>query len=321
MAEQTNPKETTHGWTNQKSRCNFAGWWDCSFFCNKFSTKDKIVPCNFNVPDFEKCSKVGRMANLYRIDDLTPKQIASICDHTFLMPDQVYHEKAKELKISASALREKEFFNFLEFTVKTDLTPYAVCVLPCDVAYARQYLDRHGRSGIGVASVVGYPNGDWESTKDKIECIKKVSREGAFEIDPVIRYKALKDANTNMAVDEMWQIVDLAHNLGMKCKYILENCELTPELIREACKIADSSGSDFVKTNTGMGYSLAREKDILIMRANFSGGIKIAGGVVKDTYKSLLRAASGRDDGMIELDPMKIRIGESKLIGEKKSEY
>jgi len=261
------------------------------------------------------------MTTLYKIDDLTPKQIASICDHTFLMPDQAFHEKAKELKITASALREKEFYSFLEFTVKTDLTPYAVCVLPDDVAYARQYLDSHGGSGIRVASVIGYPNGDWDSTDEKIECMKKVSRHGAAEIDPVIRYNALREGRNSFVIDEMWQIVDRAHNQGMKCKYILENCELTPALIKKACKIAESCNADFVKTNTGMGYSLAREEDIIIMKENFPRGIKIAGGVVETNYKSLLRAASGRSDGMIELDPMKIRIGESKLLIERKLGY
>lgn len=53
-------KETTHGWTGQESRCNFAGWWDCSFFCNKLSTPGNIVPCNLFVPDFEKCKQVGK---------------------------------------------------------------------------------------------------------------------------------------------------------------------------------------------------------------------------------------------------------------------
>jgi deoxyribose-phosphate aldolase len=261
------------------------------------------------------------MTELYKIDDLTLKQVASICDHTFLMPDQAYHEKAKEIKITAAALREKEFYSFLEFTVKTDLIPYAVCVLPQDVAYARLYLDSHGGSEIKVASVIGYPNGDWASTEEKIECMKKVSREGAAEIDPVIRYGALKSGNEDVVVDEMRKIVDLAHGMGMISKYILENCELTPYLIRRACKIANSCNADFVKTNTGMGYSLAKEKDIIIMKEIFSRGIKIAGGVVEANYRSLLRAASGRTDGMIELDPMKIRIGESKLIAEKKSGY
>jgi len=314
MVEQIKHEETKHGWTDQKSRCNFAGWWDCSFFCNKFSTKDKIVPCNFNVPDFGKCSKEGRMANLYKIEDLTPKQVASICDHTFLMPAEAYHEKAKEMKMTAAALREREFYNFLEFTVKTDLTPYAVCVRPEDVMHAERYLGAHGKGGIKIASVIGYPDGNLDLTHRKIMRVIESSLDCAAEIDPVIPYKALRLGNKNLVTNEMYQVIDTAHRVGTLVKYILENSELTPKLICEACKIADSCGSDFVKTNTGMGYSFAREEDLIIMKKNFPRGIKIAGGVVKDNYKSLLKAASGRSDGMIELDPMKIRIGESKLL-------
>ena len=65
-------KEETHGWTNQKSRCDFAGWWDCSFFCNKLSKKEKIVPCGFDVPDFERCKGTDYMKIKRRKNNLTP---------------------------------------------------------------------------------------------------------------------------------------------------------------------------------------------------------------------------------------------------------
>ncbi|GAG05426.1 unnamed protein product, partial [marine sediment metagenome] len=51
-------KTTKHGWTNQESKCEFAGWWDCSFFCNKVSTSKKVVPCKFKVPDSKKCELI-----------------------------------------------------------------------------------------------------------------------------------------------------------------------------------------------------------------------------------------------------------------------
>ena len=52
------------------------------------------------------------------------------------------------------------------------------------------------------------------------------------------------------------------------------------------------------------------------MRKNFPNGIKISGGVNKDNYKELLYAASGRDDGLIDLIPSKIRIGTSSLLSQ-----
>jgi len=261
------------------------------------------------------------MANLYKIDDLTLKQVASICDHTFLMDDTAYHEKGKELKISASELRSKAFYDFLYFAVNTDLTPHALCVRPNDVRHVRRYFEEGEKNGIKIASVIGYPNGDWTGTRDKLIEIRNAVQGGAVEIDPVIPYRALKEGRRDFVTDEMRYITGRAHDFGLIVKYILETSELTPDLIKEACEIANSCNADFVKTSTGMGYSIAREEDLIIMKQNFPRGIKISGGVVEANYRSLLRAASGRTDGMIELDPMKIRIGESKLIAEKKSGY
>lgn len=59
-------KEKEWGWTGQKSRCDYAGWWDCSFFCNILSQtksgklrKGGVRPCimddKHRVPDWSKC--------------------------------------------------------------------------------------------------------------------------------------------------------------------------------------------------------------------------------------------------------------------------
>ena len=63
---------------------------------------------------------------LKQIDELTKKDIAGICDHTFLDRSECYKEKSKQTGKSCMELREKEFWNFLDETIKLD--PYAVCV-------------------------------------------------------------------------------------------------------------------------------------------------------------------------------------------------
>ena len=64
--------------------------------------------------------------------------------------------------------------------------------------------------------------------------------------------------------------------------------------------------------------------DLEIMRNSFSKGVKASGGITPENLHSMLYAMSGRSDGKIDLDPMKIRIGESsllkKLAGENGSE-
>jgi deoxyribose-phosphate aldolase len=97
-------------------------------------------------------------------------------------------------------------------------------------------------------------------------------------------------------------------------KLILETSLLTSDEIIIACKLADEIGVDFVKTSTGFVVAGAKAEHLKLMRANFSKGVKMSGGVNKENLHDLLTAASGREDGMIELDPLKIRIGESSLL-------
>jgi deoxyribose-phosphate aldolase len=109
-------------------------------------------------------------------------------------------------------------------------------------------------------------------------------------------------------------IVSVAHQNKGIVKLILETSELTPDGIKEACKLAADCGVDFVKTSTGFSKSGANERDLKIMRENFPRGVKMSGGVNKENVRGLLYAASGRDDGYIDLDPMRIRVGESSLL-------
>lgn len=59
----------THGWTGQISRCAFACWWDCSFWCcnpklnpkmNPLKGSCRVAPGCIGVPDWEECKKMRR---------------------------------------------------------------------------------------------------------------------------------------------------------------------------------------------------------------------------------------------------------------------
>jgi deoxyribose-phosphate aldolase len=124
---------------------------------------------------------------------------------------------------------------------------------------------------------------------------------------------------TGSISEDIWNVVYEASEGNKKeriVKVIFENSELNsdPNLIKEACEACTEAGAHFVKTSTGFGKYGARAKDLKIMRDNFAGGVKMAGRVNPKNLRKLLRAASGRNDGYIELDPMKIRIGESSLL-------
>ncbi|MBT3405499.1 hypothetical protein HN832_00650 [archaeon] len=251
---------------------------------------------------------------LVKIDEITIPQLASICDHTFLKTEDYYLEEAKELGISSVRLREERFGDFLRNTVSNvNKLPYAVCVRPRDLCLASGTTWPY----IRLVSVVGFPEGfcPWEFKKGETELAAYL---GADEIDMVLDYDSLKNKELKMgevfAMRGIEKVSRCVHEKNLLTKLILETCELNPDQIKRACQMADELEVDFVKTSTGYGAYGARAEDVKIMRDNFSKGVKISGGVNPGNVKGLLYAASGREDGHIELDPMKIRIGEGSLL-------
>lgn len=248
---------------------------------------------------------------LVSLSDVTKAQIASICDHTFLKRSEGF---SSEGSLSSRILARKQaFFAFLEETVTMSLRPYGICVRPEDVRHASSFLAAHN-CPIRITSVVGFPDGSHYSTGLKVAETQQALQDGAHEIDMVLNYEALKSGKTQEALRDVQAVSDLVHSKGKLLKLILETCELTSDQIIQACAIATETKCDFVKTSTGFGGGGASESDLHIMRATFLGGVKISGGVSQNSVISLLTAASGRTDGMIELNPLKIRIGESALL-------
>ena len=255
--------------------------------------------------------------NLQKIDDLTIEQIASICDHTFLKRSEGYKKTAKPGE-SPVRLREKEYVEFMDKVIFGNIIPYAICVRPEIVERTYDYLDNRVTPYIRVVSVVGFPDGSAYDKSFKKAETKLAIKQGAEEIDMVINNNFLKIGGDEIVYNDISKIVDYAHKHNALVKVILETSELTPEQIITACEISDQACADFVKTSTGFGAYGARAEDLIIMREHFPRGIKMSGGVNKENVKELLKAASGRNDGYIDLDPLKIRIGSSSIIGEGK---
>ncbi len=254
------------------------------------------------------------MENLVRIEDLTPAQVASICDHTYLNRPEAFLKIAKEGE-SPVRLRQIDFLNFLKNSVKNkDRLPYAVCVRPEDVSFATGCLYMPETKHIVIASVVGFPDGTNYDSGFKLAETDLAIKRGAEEIDMVIDYTALKSREFDFVQEDIEGIVKRAHGDGVLVKLIFETSELNEEEIKKACEIARVTDVDFIKTSTGYGAYGAQPAKVRIMRENFDKGVKISGKVKPDNYKELLYAASGRTDGFIDLDPRKIRIGESSLL-------
>lgn len=255
-----------------------------------------------------------------KISELTIEDIASICDHTFLKRPECFSEEAKKQKIGAVDAYNFAFQKFLTETFADGKPmPYALCVRPEEMANTR-----HLREKIKVASVVDFPIPDKYLDSLKSDMEYALYWGTADEIDMIFGYKFLnsgKNLEAEYRIKFATDLMSKANNVRKErnespalLKVILETSELNPDQIALACQICEKYPVDFVKTSTGFSKYGATEEALKIMKANFSGGIKISGGVTPQNVHSLLQAASREKDGYIDLNPMKYRIGESSLL-------
>ena len=250
---------------------------------------------------------------LIKIDDITQKELAGICDHTFLKRPESYTAQAKEEGKSSIALFRQSFDEFLEETVKMEVKPYAICVRPEEVGNVATYLNENGGKDIKIASVVGFPGGTCE-TELKVRETRYAIKHGAVEIDMVLNYDKFKAQDFKYVENDIKAVTEVAHEGNALVKIILETSELDTEQIQRACWYANLCDVDFVKTSTGFSVTGANAEDLKVMREIFKGGVKMSGGVKPENFKALLYAVSGKDDGYIDIDPKLVRIGESGLL-------
>ena len=197
-------------------------------------------------------------------------------EHTLLKQDATEQELIK-------LFDEAKEHNFL-----------GVCINPCYVKFASDYLKN---SGVKVVTVAGFPLGA-NKTEVKVFETKCAIADGADEIDTVINVTHLKDKKYDLIVNEIKQIKEAAgsHNL----KVILETDLLTKDEIKKACELCIERGADFVKTSTGFvknGVG-AKEEDVKLMYETVaSHGLKVkASGGIRDKQaaEKMIKAGASR---------------------------
>jgi deoxyribose-phosphate aldolase len=133
-------------------------------------------------------------------------------------------------------------------------------------------------SDVGVASVVGFPfddNPPSYTTDEKVAEAKTTIADGATELDMVLDYEALIDAeqsseegqkSTYIAVYEDVLAVRKAAPQPVSLKVIFETSQLTDENVARASVICCLAGADFVKTSTGFRGCGATVDAVQLMR-------------------------------------------------------
>jgi len=197
-------------------------------------------------------------------------------EHTLLKQDAT-REEVKKL------LDEARDYNFL-----------GVCVNPCNVAFAKEYLKN---TDVKIVTVIGFPLGQSTTEIKILETIDAV-KNGADEIDMVINGGKLKDGDYEYIIDEISKIKFACQ--GKNLKVILETDLLTQEEIKIACELCIKGGADFVKTSTGFvknGVG-AKVEDVKLMYETVKDAglqVKASGGIRdKETAQKMIEAGAVR---------------------------
>jgi len=161
--------------------------------------------------------------------------------------------------------------------VGRDFKTATVCVRPTDVPLAKKELDG---SGVGVAVVVGFPNGHHRAEVKALEA-KLAIADGAGEVDMVMNIGKFRSGDFELVKKEIEAVVAEAKPKGVPVKVILEICYLTDVEIKTASKIAKEAGADYVKTSTGFGDGPATPEAVAIMCSTVGKEMKVkaSGGI------------------------------------------
>ena len=174
---------------------------------------------------------------------------------------------------------------------------FGVCVNPCYVSYAKQYLKDTVREDIKIVTVIGFPLGQTTCESKVLETIDAV-KNGADEIDMVINDGKLKDADYDYIIDEISKVKSACQNRNLKV--IIETDLLTKEEIKIACELCIKGGANFVKTSTGFvknGVG-AKAEDVKLMFETVKGAglqVKASGGIRdKETALKMIEVGAVR---------------------------
>ena len=169
-----------------------------------------------------------------------------------------------------------------------------VCVNPCNVKFARQYLNETAKNEVKIVTVIGFPLGQSTTEVKILETIDAI-KNGADEIDMVINGGKLEDKEFDYIIKEISQIKTACQ--GHNLKVIIETDLLTQEQIKTACELCIKGGADFVKTSTGFvknGVGAKAEDVKLMYETVKASGLQVkASGGIRDKETAIKMINSG----------------------------
>ncbi|HIF34229.1 MAG: deoxyribose-phosphate aldolase [Pirellulaceae bacterium] len=225
--------------------------------------------------------------------DYTYLDIAKMIDHSLLVPTMTVNDLEAGIDLA------------LAYDVAS------VCIMPYFLKLCAQRL---AGSSVKASTTIGFPHGG-HATAIKTAEAELAIEHGCQELDVVVNISQVLSENWDYVIDEIQQLVELAHGAGQKIKIIFENCFLTDAHKIRLCQICSELGADWVKTSTGYGTSGATVEDLQLMRQHApppvqvkaAGGVRDMDMILKVREIGVSRIGSSRTGGM--LDECRTRLG------------
>ncbi len=153
---------------------------------------------------------------------------------------------------------------------------FGICVPPFWVKKVRREIGAHP---ITLITVIGFPFG-YQKTESRITEIASAIEDGADELDIVFNISAFK-SGMDWAKIDLVKCNQLIHQSEKLSKVIIETGYLTKQEILDVTTLCVDSGTDFVKTSTGVLTSGAQLEDIVSIKTCVGDkiGIKASGGI------------------------------------------
>lgn len=230
---------------------------------------------------------------MHPVETLTPEQLASMIDHTFLKP---FGTAADIEKLCEEAMR----YRFAMVAINPAETARCVGLLK--------------GSGVRAGAAIGFPLGQSTSETKAFETRDAIAK-GAGEIDMVINLRALQAGDEAKVLAEIADMAAACRPHRVISKVILETCYLSDDEKRRVCSMACEAGVDFVKTSTGFGTGGATVADIRLMReaVGTEMGVKASGGVrTLEDALAMLRAGAtriGTSSGVALVEALRVKRG------------
>lgn len=169
----------------------------------------------------------------------------------------------------------------------------AVCIPPPFIKRCKTILHP---TTIKVATVIGFPFG-YSAVEAKLAETVLAVVDGVDELDMVINIAALKNGDWAYLEKEVGHVANITRQHKKVLKVIIESGILTPEEIKECCRLYAGAGVDFVKTSTGYAEKGASVEDVQLIRSQLPSTVhvKASGGIrTYDFAKALIEAGADR---------------------------